>query len=350
MANKPQQMFLSPTVINALGLQKDKPDEGLLPSVYNKPYKELVQPADRWGYSTSVTPIDVYRTNTKTKKPETLPHKYDIADYQHVVRSTVPVFSGKDTTRQIIDPATFHALHDAMRLNPNLKVSPQEMVTLLAQEGRTDFGANDIAPENYAHNPQATAMYKRLMNMGYSEEAAGLPALLLDKQMIARRLNVPWQQAWNGMGTVSWSGRTGADYAKEIGMNANNIGVNKNAVNAVQQYMQEPKNIASLSEINMQDWIRRQQSVEDMRKAEMNTINSLNPVERYWNYPKLLVGRTPEQYAQERYPDAPIPFPDDPNAATESRQNRLDTFDWTNKAKGGSIESANPKAGRKRDI
>lgn len=298
-------------------------------SFYTRPYKTEVKPADRWG-SVKATPLDIYRTNPKTGKPESLPHKYDLG------------FSGNtddSNSRNPIDPAMFHALHDAMKLNPNLKVTPKEMVALLAQEGRTDFGANDLHPDNFAHNKQATELHQKLLKMGYDPMSAGFPALLLEKQMVAKRLDVPWQQAWNGMGTVKGTTRTGADYVKEIGMNAQNIDVNKGAVKAVQQQMQEPNKAATLSDINMKDWARRQTAVQQKRDYNLDRIKeghrllyNTEPTEEYIQ--KQIIA------LQKRYPDAPIPFPGAPNAAIYE------------KASGGPIELPKDyrKGGRTRMI
>jgi hypothetical protein len=295
-----------------------------LSSTYQRPYKEQLTPADRWG-SVKATPIEVYRTDPKTKKPESQAHKYDLG------------FSGNtddSNTRQPIDPAMFHALHDAMKLNPNLKVTPDEMVALLAQEGRTDFGANDLHPNNYAHNKQATELHQQLLKMGYDPMAAGFPALLLEKQTVAKRLDVPWQQAWNGMGTVRGTSRTGADYAKEIGMNAQNIAVNKDAVKAVKQLMQEPKKADTLEAANSRDWARRQQAVQKAREdyvARAKAIEKPDSAVAAGLTTNMTIGELkrlydPELAAQEMYPDAPIPLPGAPNLAVKR------------KAKGGPIE------------
>jgi hypothetical protein len=356
MANNPKQMFLSPTVINALGMSKssDTPVEDYIKElqhrrelnnyeynrlinkagdVYSTPYSTAEVPAAlRWG-DKRVDPLSITKVNYAAKQRESLPHVYnDEAAIEHL-RRTGKVQYANNRFHEDIDPNVLHALYDATKLNPNLKISSNDVVNMFAQEGRSDLGANDAEFEYIKHNPQSVAMYHKLIKMGYPENAAGLPALILDKQMKANDAGVSWHQLYNGAGPMA------RRYSNESGMNATiDTGINKEAQQRIQQHMQEPTSPLTTQGVQWQDYMNRRQRIEDMRKAEMNTINSLNPVERYWNYPGLLTGKTPEQYAQERYPDAPIPFPDDPNAAV------------VRKATGGSIESVNPKAGRKRDI
>lgn len=188
--------------------------------------------------------VQIYKTDYTTGKPESRPYIYDTQRLEAELGKNGVSPNVKDT----IDPSVIHAIYDAQRINPNLKMTPEDVVTLLAQEGRADLGANaKDAVSGWSHNPHAVALNNKLQEMGYGPYDAGTAALLLDKQMTARRLSektgkeIPWQAVWNGLGQTK-TGRTGFDYAREFGMNAKNIAANQAALEMVRQHMSEPVN------------------------------------------------------------------------------------------------------------
>jgi hypothetical protein len=274
--------------------------------IYYNPYKEEMKPAMRWPSKTMS--IDVYRTDPKTGKLESLAHKYDVGFGNQLDEASA---------RQPIDPGMLHAISDANKITPALGVTPKEMVSLLAQEGRTDFGANDLNVEHFAHNKQAVDLYSKLKDMGYDEMQAGLPALMLEKKRVADKMNVPWQAAWQGMGTTE-TGRTHKDYMRELNLNAQNVGANKPALDVFTKEMQEPSNPRELSDVNMRAWVARQKMVQSERE-------------------KMKATGASEKEVQRAFPDAPIPFPDDPNAGL---------YELTQKyAKGGSVKKNSKESG-----
>ena len=255
-------------------------------------------PAMRWPSKT--TSIDVYRTDPKTQKLESLAHKYDIGFGNQL---------DENSARLPIDPGMLHAIHDANKIS-SLGISPKEMVSLIAQEGRTDFGANDLNVEHFAHNKQAVALYDKLKAMGYDEMQAGLPALMLEKKRVADKLDVPWQAAWQGMGTTE-SGRTHKDYMKELSLNAANVSANKDALAAFTREMSEPAKARTLNDVNFSKYLARQKMVQEERE-------------------KMKAQGASDQETQRAFPDAPIPFPDAPNAGLYEMQQKY--------AKGGSVK------------
>ena len=187
--------------------------------------------------------VQIYKTDYSTGMPESRPLIYDtkMLESQLGQRGAVA-----PNVRDSIDPNTIHALYEAQKLSPHIKISPEEVVALLAQEGRGDFGVNaKDAMEGWKHNPHAAELNAKLQDLGYNPYDAGTAALLLDKQMTARRLSektgkeIPWQAVWNGLG-VTKTGRTGYDYAREFNMNVRNSAANQAALDMVRQHMAEP--------------------------------------------------------------------------------------------------------------
>lgn len=199
--------------------------------------------AKRWS-NVPVEGIQVYRIDQKTGKSESLPRVYDTALAEGTLEKTGKWNSRYDNS---VDANTLHALHDAMQINGDLKISPEEVVALIAQEGRADLGANapDVA-KGFQHNPQAVMLDAQLRQMGYNKYDAGTAALLLDKQQTATRLSkkygheVPWTAVWNGLGATK-EGRTGYDYAREFKMNLQNTPANQKAVDYVRKHMTDPE-------------------------------------------------------------------------------------------------------------
>jgi hypothetical protein len=202
-----------------------------------------VHPAERWS-KVPYGALQIYKTDYSTGQPESQAITYDTAlNTREWGRTGVP----NPQIKESIKPSLLHAIYDASKMDSNLRITPEDMVALIAQEGRADLGANakDVTG-GWSHNPRAVDLAERLQDMGYDKYDAGTAALMLDKQMTAARLskrqnkNIPWQAVWNGLGETK-TGRTGYDYAREYGMNAKNVGVNKEALEIIRRHMSEPR-------------------------------------------------------------------------------------------------------------
>ena len=90
-------------------------------------------------------------------------------------------------------------------------ISAEDLVNMMLTEGRADAGTN----EYNRNNPQAEALYKTLSKSGYGGLGSAFSAALLDKTAVAKRLNIPLGEAWNGTGRSS-ANRTGKDHAARL--------------------------------------------------------------------------------------------------------------------------------------
>lgn len=81
-------------------------------------------------------------------------------------------------------------------------------VKKLLLEGRVDAGTNEY---NY-NNPRAKQLFDKVKAAGASTKPAMYAAAVLDKLEVAKRLNIPFELAWNGTGrSVSSRGVVEAD-------------------------------------------------------------------------------------------------------------------------------------------
>lgn len=238
--------------VNADGQETPALDAVLDSAAVAEPVAEM-QPAETVAQNTDASKnpswkdlprqsLTVRKTNYTTGNVEEIPTYYS-------TKKMVDEYDQKGKTRsnvkEDIDTNILHALADAQRINKNISISPEEMTALLMQEGRTDFGATDLTSTDkaWAHNPQAVKLEKALIDMGHNPNSAGMAALMLEKQQVAKRKGVPWQAAWNGLGKTS-SGRTWKDYVKEYNMNLNNVGANKDALDYIRAHMTAPSAFA----------------------------------------------------------------------------------------------------------
>lgn len=185
------------------------------------------KPADRWN-AIPYGGLSIYRTDPKTNKLESLPFIFDTQNSINQFQRTGdynPRFASS------VEPSAFHAMYDAMQINPNLKVEPEDMLALLAQEGTSNFGAID-ALSGYKHNKNAVELVSKLRDMGYNKYDAGRAGLMLDKQEKAKEMGVPWYKLWNpGM----------KDYPKQFEINRKNAPLNKDALEMIRRHMSEPR-------------------------------------------------------------------------------------------------------------
>jgi len=142
--------------------------------------------------------------------------------YQHLVRyalaagNTVSVYDGE--IWEVKRSTDYQAIVDCIN-------SVEEAEILIADnEGRQigwalvsaygladdetviDFGYNDYN----VNNKKAVKIAQDLQTIGHDPYAAGFPAAIVDKQMTAQRLGVPFFQVWNG------GGKAAKDYNSRI--------------------------------------------------------------------------------------------------------------------------------------
>ena len=90
---------------------------------------------------------------------------------------------------------------------------PEIGITQLANkillEGRPDAGTNEY---NY-DNPRAKKLHDDLVAQGVTNGAAMYPAAVIDKSEVAKRLNIPFELAWNGTGKLVANGSDGNRHA-----------------------------------------------------------------------------------------------------------------------------------------
>lgn len=113
--------------------------------------------------------IKVYR------KGETLPTKLDV---KGIVDTLNGLYSGSQ-----------HGMP---------KVTPEFIGDKMLLEGRADAGTN----EYNTNNPRAKALFDAIATdyNGAPPQGATTAAAILDKQEVAKRLNIPFELAWNGTG------------------------------------------------------------------------------------------------------------------------------------------------------
>ena len=90
------------------------------------------------------------------------------------------------------------------------QVTAEQLVNKMLVEGRGDAGTNQY---NY-NNPKAKKLYETLAGRGYDDKSATFAAAVLDTDQRAKRLNKTFEEVWNGLGTSSYTKRTGAQHSQ----------------------------------------------------------------------------------------------------------------------------------------
>ena len=178
-------------------------DGGYVPDKYFK------YTTDPFAYLGQDSLIDAYRANPK--------NKFGAKDFIETQPTRL-------NSAQIT--AYMKALRDAEQYGVK-PLTPEQLVTMALVEGRSDLGYNMF---NY-NNPKALKIAETLSGtMGHNPDAAGFAAAVLDKQMQAQRLNIPFTTLWNGTGRGM--GGTGADYTRRYN-EAYNSGAYEHPKNAL---------------------------------------------------------------------------------------------------------------------
>ena len=92
----------------------------------------------------------------------------------------------------------------------------QQMLDKMLVEGRADAGYNRHDYTNPRVAELATTVRNKLKDspLYLNERVLGYPAAVLEKDMVAQRLGIPRERAWNGTGVAKDTGRTGAQHAQ----------------------------------------------------------------------------------------------------------------------------------------
>ena len=132
-----------------------------------------------------------YGYGKKTKKMETTPHRYD-----------------KETMNYFIQGMRAGEKYGVPQLDK------QTLAGMAMQEGPTHaFGFNENMVNKNTN--QAVAVRDSLVEEGVPRRAATFAASVFDKQQVAARKGVPFEMAWNGLGTNAY-GQSGREYAKLV--------------------------------------------------------------------------------------------------------------------------------------
>ena len=122
-------------------------------------------------------------------------------------------FGAKDRMESLNTPydretisSLLNAYKDAAKRHGITPLHPDDLTNMALVEGRSNFGYN----EYNTNNKRALKIAKDLEAQGHDPYAAGFPAAIIDKQMTAQRLGVPFYQVWNGAGPAA------KDYNKRI--------------------------------------------------------------------------------------------------------------------------------------
>lgn len=132
---------------------------------------------------------------------------------------TLPTFINKDIMGEYLKAYRESQKHG------NNGYTPEDLMAILAQEARPDFGFNDF---HYPHSSkEAKRIYDALTDAGFDHNKAGFAALLKEKELVAKRLGISKFRSWNGTG-VNQYGQSGHEYANKVNQTKDLINHEKN--------------------------------------------------------------------------------------------------------------------------
>jgi hypothetical protein len=91
------------------------------------------------------------------------------------------------------------------------KLTPDQLTAMALVEGREDFGYNTWD----TGNPKVVKYYSNLVKNGMDPHDAGFAAAIYEKDLVAKRLKIPFETAWNGTGTSIWN-KSGKNYSDTV--------------------------------------------------------------------------------------------------------------------------------------
>ena len=91
-----------------------------------------------------------------------------------------------------------------------------QMLDKMLVEGRADAGYNEYDVNNPKVVALANTVKTKLKDSPFylNNRVLGYPAAVLEKDMVAQRLGISKERAWNGTGVAKETGRTGAQHAQ----------------------------------------------------------------------------------------------------------------------------------------
>jgi hypothetical protein len=99
------------------------------------------------------------------------------------------------------------------------QLTPTQMASLFLKEGRSDMGSN---------GPSGNALTSTLTKNGMGFDTASILQHIAEKEATAKRLGIPFEEAWNGTGTNQY-GQTGRQYAASVNQGMPAVNNPKNA-------------------------------------------------------------------------------------------------------------------------
>lgn len=136
-------------------------------------------------------------------------------------------YRSKETRPLHLDIGDVAGIAEATREGLKLgmpSIGADQLANKILLEGREDAGANEYNIDN----PRANKLYNALVDKGIDPRYAKYPAAVLDKSEVAKRLNIPFELAWNGTGKTA----QGADGQRHTARAAASTGAASDPKNA----------------------------------------------------------------------------------------------------------------------
>jgi len=134
-----------------------------------------------------------------------------VAEFNPILSSAVKAYRHKEAVPKQFDSGavvrTAQAAGYAVQIGMP-RIGLDSLAARMLTEGREDAGVNEYNTDN----PKAKEMFDKMRSAGFDQKQAAYAAAVVDKDMVAKRLGIPFDEAWNGTGTSRY-GRTGAQHA-----------------------------------------------------------------------------------------------------------------------------------------
>lgn len=146
-------------------------------------------------------PADLLPMLTKAyRDKETLPKKFNTGELVNLLQG---IYEAKTSGTKFSKTA-------------EAQLTPEKVGNRILKEGRTDAGANEFD----VNNKRAMELYRAVSDatMPYANRDSGarFAAAVMDKAGVADRTGLSFDRLYNGAGKSKESGRTGAQYSKEL--------------------------------------------------------------------------------------------------------------------------------------
>lgn len=137
-------------------------------------YRDPMLSKNSWQWEPPTNQLNLHRADQRQGRQgvEDQPTRLNLT----MVKSFVTAI-GRAITADLIDP-----------------ISHEEVAALLFSEGRSDFGFNAVDIER----PQVKAVINRASKLGLTTDQSNFVGVIWEKQQTAKRLGIPFYQAWQG--------------------------------------------------------------------------------------------------------------------------------------------------------